>query len=235
MSARPLQSMRRAAAARGSASSSAADPTRAIAPSTARTAVGPRAAPSTMAASATTSKLPGSVDTCFESTRKASQGPFDRGYNTAVSLFDDVAAGKLAPVYILCSTEPLLLDRALAAIREAAVPAPLRAFNEDVIDGRGATAARILGAARTLPMMAARRLVLVRDLGQVPAAELAELATYMEAPGPETVLVATCAKVDRRLKFFAAAGKSGYLHELAPPRDLGGWLAEEARRSGVAI
>jgi len=54
--------------------------------------------------------------------------------------------------------------------------------------------------------MAARRLVLVRDLGQVAAAELGELAARMEAPSPETVLVATSAKVDRRLKFHAAAG-----------------------------
>ncbi len=152
-----------------------------------------------------------------------------------MSIADDIAAGKLAPVYILCSAEPLLVDRALAAIREAAVPAALRAFNEDVIDGRGASAARILSAARTLPMMAARRLVLVRDLGQVAAAELAELAAYMDAPSPETVLVATSTKVDRRLKFYAVAGKKGHLHELAVPRDLGGWLADEARRREVAI
>jgi DNA polymerase-3 subunit delta len=152
-----------------------------------------------------------------------------------VGLIEDVAAGKLAPVYILCSAEPLLIDRALAAIRAAAVPAAVRAFNEDVIDGRGASANRILHAARTLPMMAARRLILVRDLGQVVAAELAELATYFEAPSPETVLVATTAKVDRRLKFFATAGKKGFLHELSAPRDLVGWVAEEARRRDVEI
>ncbi len=152
-----------------------------------------------------------------------------------MGLVEDAAAGKLAPVYILSSAEPLLLDRALAAIREAAVPAALRSFNEDVFDGRGASAARIVGAARTLPMMAKRRLVLVRDLGQMVAAELAELAAYMDSPSPETVLVATTSKVDRRLKFYAAAGKKGFLHDLAPPRDLAGWLGDEARRREVAI
>jgi len=152
-----------------------------------------------------------------------------------VSLVDDVAAGKLAPVYILSSAEPLLVDRALAAIREAAVPAALRAFNEDVVDGRGASAARIVSAARTLPMMAARRLVLIRDLSQMQAAELGELVSYLDSPSPETVLVATTTKVDKRLKFFAAASKKGFLHELAPPRDLAGWLADEARRRQIAI
>lgn len=152
-----------------------------------------------------------------------------------MSLTLDVTAGKLAPVYILASAEPLLVDRALAAIREAAVPAALRAFNEDSVDGRGASASRILAAARTLPMMAERRLVLVRDLAQMPAAELGELIPYLEAPSPETVLVATTSKVDKRLKFYAAAGKKGFLHELTPPRDLGGWVADEARRRNVAI
>ena len=152
-----------------------------------------------------------------------------------MGIVEDAAAGKLAPVYILSSAEPLLLDRALAAIRAAAVPAELRGFNEDVIDGRGGTAARITMAARTLPMMAARRLVLVRDLGQMAAAELAEIIPYLDAPSPETVLVATTSKVDRRLKFFAAAGKKGFLHELTAPRDLGGFVSEEAKRRGVAI
>jgi DNA polymerase III subunit delta len=152
-----------------------------------------------------------------------------------VGLLEEIAAGKLEPVYILCSPEPLLVDRALAAIREAAVPAALRAFNEDQIDGRGASANRIIQAARTLPMMAKRRMVLIRDLAQMAAAELGELAPYLESPSPETVLVATTAKVDRRLKFFSAAGKKGFLHELAAPRDLAGWVSEEARRRNVAI
>ncbi|HWM87129.1 MAG TPA: DNA polymerase III subunit delta [Kofleriaceae bacterium] len=152
-----------------------------------------------------------------------------------MGIVEDAAAGKLAPVYILCSPEPLLVDRALAAIREAAVPGALRGFNEDSIDGRGATAARIVLAARTLPMMAKRRLVLVRDISQLAAAELAELVPYLDSPSPETVLVATSGKVDRRLKFYAAAGKKGFLHELAAPRDLGGWVADEARRREVAI
>jgi len=151
-----------------------------------------------------------------------------------VGIHEDIAAGRLAPIYILCG-EPLLVDRAVAAVRAAAMPAELRGFNEDVIDGRGATATRIVVAARTLPMMAARRLVMVRDLGQMPAAELSELIPYLDAPSPETVLVATTSKVDRRLKFFAAASKKGLVHELSPPRDLGGFVADEARRREVAI
>jgi DNA polymerase III subunit delta len=147
----------------------------------------------------------------------------------------DFSGDKLEPVYVLVSAEPLLVDRAVAALRDRVVPEALRAFNLDAVDGKGATATRILGAARTVPMMAERRLVLVREIGQMTAAEMGGLVEYLEDPCPSTVLVGTTSKVDRRLKFFAAAGKKGWLHELSAPRDLAGWVAAEAARRVVSI
>ena len=146
-----------------------------------------------------------------------------------------IDAGKLEPVYVLVSAEPLLLDRTLRALREATVAPALRAFNEDVIEGRGATATRVLGAARTLPMMGPKRLVLVREIGAMTAAELGGLIEYLEAPSPSTVLVATAAKADKRLKFFSVAAKKGVMHELTAPRDLNGWVNDEARQRKIAI
>ena len=147
----------------------------------------------------------------------------------------DFSGDKLEPVYVLVSAEPLLIDRAVAALRDRVVPEALRAFNLDAVDGKGATATRILGAARTVPMMAERRLVLVREIGQMTAAEMGGLVEYLEDPCPSTVLVGTTGKVDRRLKFFAAAGKKGWLHELSAPRDLAGWVAAEAAQRKVSI
>jgi DNA polymerase III subunit delta len=147
----------------------------------------------------------------------------------------DLNVDKLEPVYVLSSAEPLLVDRAVAALKDATVTEALRAFNLDAIDGKGATANRILAAARTVPMMAPRRLVLVREIQAMVAAELNGLLEYLEDPCPSTVLCATASKVDRRLKFFAAAGKKQWLHELSAPRDLAGWVASEAARRKVAI
>jgi DNA polymerase III subunit delta len=147
----------------------------------------------------------------------------------------DFSADKLEPFYVLVSAEPLLVDRAVVALRDRVVPEALRAFNLDAVDGKGATAARILAAARTVPMMAERRLVLVRDIGLMAAAEMAGLIEYLDDPCPSTVVVGTTLKVDRRLKFFAAAGKKGWLHELSAPRDLAGWVGQEAARRKVAI
>ena len=147
----------------------------------------------------------------------------------------DFRADKLEPVYVLASAEPLLVDRAVAALRDRVVPEALRAFNLDAMDGKGLAAARILAAARTVPMMAERRLVLVREIAAMTAAELGGLIEYLDDPCPSTVLVASASKVDRRLKFFAAAGKKGWLHELSAPRDLAGWVGSEAAERKVQI
>jgi len=135
----------------------------------------------------------------------------------------------LAPLYVLCGAEPLLMERALRAIRDIAVPLSARAFNYDLIDGKGATAARIIAAAQTVPMMAARRMVFVREVSAMGAAELAKLVEVFAEPSPLTVLVMTTVKADKRLKFFSTANKAKYLIDLKPPRDLSRWVGEEVR------
>ena len=148
---------------------------------------------------------------------------------------DGLTPDALAPVYIVVSADPLLMERAVASIRDAAVPVAARAFNYDVVDGKGAGGANVLASAQTLPMMAQRRLIVVRDVHAMAAAELAKLLPYLESPNESTVLVATAPKIDKRIKFFSVAKKKKYLHELSPPRNAGPWLRDEARRRGVRI
>jgi len=140
----------------------------------------------------------------------------------------------LDPVYVLHSEHPILIDRALAAIRDAAVPPAARGFNYDVIEGKP-SGARIVALAQTLPMMAQRRVVLVRDLAAMPADDAEPLVAYFARPNPSTVIVALASKVDKRQKLFAAASKKGWLHVLEAPRQVAPWLRAEAQARGVRL
>jgi DNA polymerase-3 subunit delta len=153
----------------------------------------------------------------------------------ASDIISRARAGELAPVYLLVSQQPLLLERALTAIVDAAVPPESRGFNLDSLEGRGLNGSRLLAALQTLPMMAQRRVIVVRDISAVPAAELAKLLPYLDDPNPSTVLVATAGKVDKRVKFYATAKKKKMLFELEPPRRLGPWIREEAAARGVQL
>lgn len=151
---------------------------------------------------------------------------------------DDIVAaaraGSLDPVYVLTSEHPVLLERALAAIRDAAVPPSTRGFNYDVIDGKP-SGQRIVALAQTLPMMAKRRLIYVRELGTMTAEDAEPLLAYLASPNPSTVLVAFAAKPDKRQKLYAQLAKKNWLHTLTAPRQLQGWVQKEASAANVAM
>ncbi|HEX2734377.1 MAG TPA: DNA polymerase III subunit delta [Polyangiaceae bacterium] len=76
----------------------------------------------------------------------------------------EAQAGKLRPIYLVLGEERLLRTRVVNALREATVKGAIRGFNEDEFTAGDSPIGRVLGAARTLPMMAKLRWVLVRDL-----------------------------------------------------------------------
>jgi DNA polymerase-3 subunit delta len=154
----------------------------------------------------------------------------------------DIAAavqrGDVAPIYCL-SGERFLVDTAAAAIRAAvlAQAGAAAAFNNDVFDLKESGMGSALATARTLPMMAKRRLVVGKAIDEVKAADLEPLVAYAEDPNPSTCLLLTADKVDVRLRAFAALRKRGFLHVFAPLRDnaLAGWLRLEAKNRGIDI
>jgi DNA polymerase-3 subunit delta len=148
---------------------------------------------------------------------------------------DPVAAierGEVAPIYCLHGAERYLIDRCLTAIRAAVLggkAAAFAAFNHDVFDLKETSLATVVNAARTLPMMAARRLVVGKGIDGVKADDLAVLAEYAADPGPQSCLVLVGEKVDSRFKAFQVLRKAGFLHEMAPLR------TREARARKIAI
>jgi len=139
------------------------------------------------------------------------------------------------PVYVLIGADAFIQSRFLAETTARVVPAALRAFALDVFEGKGATAAQVLGAARTIPMMARERLVILREAEALGAEGLAELVPYLENPVPQTTLILLFGKADGRWKVIAAAKKKGYLLELETPRALIPWMQDEAKRLGARL
>src|SRR5215831_7923555 len=145
--------------------------------------------------------------------------------------------GEPGPLYFLHGKERYLVDRAVDLLRARVLDPRTRDFNYELFYGKEAGAARIAQAARTLPMMARRRLILVRDADEMKADELAGLIPYVSAPAPETCLVFVAEKADQRLKFFSSFKKHGVLVKLDPlyERQLPDFVRGEARARGVSL
>ncbi|MBW2212814.1 MAG: hypothetical protein JRF48_00005, partial [Deltaproteobacteria bacterium] len=90
--------------------------------------------------------------------------------------------GSLDPVYVLVGTERLLIERVVDAVRKAVDSMGAPGFNVEVFDGKGLDAARVISAARTLPMMADTRLVLLRHMDAMTPTEQTKLVEYLDDP-----------------------------------------------------
>ena len=144
----------------------------------------------------------------------------------------EAAKGTLRPVYFLAGAEHFLRDRVVHELRKAALGTGVAAFNEDKFTAGETDIDRVLAAARTVPMMAPARFVLLRQLerwdnasestakeGPTGASPYEKLAAYAADPIPSTCLVLTTQKLDGRRKLSAHAKKEGYLVECEPLGD----------------
>jgi DNA polymerase-3 subunit delta len=149
-----------------------------------------------------------------------------------------LARGQIDPIYCL-SGEPYLVEATAAAIRAAvlAEAGAAAAFNHDTFELKDKGVGAALSTARTVPMMARRRLVVGKGVDDVKAADLEPLAAYAENPNPSTCLLLLAEKVDVRFKVFQTLRKRGYLHVFGPLRDreVAGWIRTEARNRKIAI
>jgi DNA polymerase-3 subunit delta len=159
--------------------------------------------------------------------------------------------GALLPVYVLAGEERFLRDQVVAEIRAAALGSGIAAFNEDKFQAGEVDVDKVLGAARTVPMMAAKRFILVRGVerwdnvkddgesdGQAaePSATppIDKLAAYAASPVDSTCVVLVAEKIDGRRKLAALAKKQGFFVACEPlgDRALGPWILDRARAKG---
>lgn len=163
------------------------------------------------------------------------------------SLLEELASGRVRPAYLLAGAEPLLREDALAAIESAVLSGGPKDFNLDRLEVGRDRPGRLEEALASLPVMAERRLVVLRETegrgAKLDAAWGSVIETSLgvaASTGEEStsVLVVVCSKADKRNKWVKAfRGPALHVECEAPKksRELAGFLAEEARRQGVDL
>ncbi len=150
--------------------------------------------------------------------------------------------GVLLPIYLVVGEERLFRDEVVRELRAASLAGGIAAFNEDKFTAGEAAVEDIIAAARTVPMMAPRRFVLVRgaerwDASESAAAALDRMTEYAASPIDSTCLVIVGSKIDGRRKLATAARKGGFLVacDTLDARALPRWIAERCQSKGHAI
>lgn len=151
---------------------------------------------------------------------------------------------ELSPVYYLFGTEDILKEEAYRAIVDLALEPHERDFNFDQRSAAGLSPDDLHALVNTLPMMASRRVVAIRDIEgwKKKAAARDGVLAYLNNPSPDTVLILVenaPASEEKRREYEpdeAIAARS-YAVDFAPlPTDrVIRWLTHHGRRMGVTF
>jgi DNA polymerase-3 subunit delta len=137
------------------------------------------------------------------------------------------------PLYFFFGEEGLLMDELQALLVEHALPPHERAFNLDVVFGPEAAAPAVLALFAQFPMMAERRVVVVRAFERLDENRL--FTAYAERPNPQAVVLLLCTgKPNLTQHPYRALKQHAVWAEFKPlyDRQMPGWIAQRLKAKG---
>ena len=157
-----------------------------------------------------------------------------------------IASAKVAPVYLLVGPDEAGKIALAGAFLDLVEP-ELRAFNSDRLYGGETTGAEVVDAARTLPMMAPRRVVLLvhgerllnpKKESETSARDLQTLEAYVKAPLDTCCLVIVADALDKRRSLTRQLLAKATLVECSGPADsaeAARWVRDRVAKEGMSI
>ncbi len=98
-------------------------------------------------------------------------------------------SARLDPVYLFHGTDDFLKEEKVRALIARATDASTRDFNLELLRGAECDGARLSGALEALPMLAERRVVILRDPDALKKPVYERLERYLASPATDTCLV----------------------------------------------
>lgn len=153
------------------------------------------------------------------------------------SILQDIQQKKFKPVYLLHGEEAFYLDKIAKEIQEQALEEHERDFNQTILYGRDADLLTLISELKGYPMMAERRLVVLREAQDFK--QIDELEDYCSNPTPSTVFVIVYKykKFDSRKKLIKEVAKNGlvFLSDKVKDYQLGDWVTKYLQEVGYSI
>jgi DNA polymerase-3 subunit delta len=159
---------------------------------------------------------------------------------------EQIASGKTAPLYLILGEDDEARAR-LASEFANVVEEDLRPFNVERVYGGEATAVALIEAARTLPMMAPRRIVIVsraervlipKRESQKAERDLEALEAFIESPEPHATVVFEAGGLDKRRRVVTKLIKHATVVDCGGLDDAGDaqrWVRTQLKERGLAM
>ena len=147
----------------------------------------------------------------------------------------DVKLRDFAPVYLIFGEEAYIRKNYRNQLVKA-LTAPGDSLNYSVFSGSEADPSEVVSLAMTMPFMAEKRVILVKDSNFFKKTA-DDIADYLENPSPDTVLIFDESAVDKKTRTYKAAKKAGFDTEALSlkGKKLEEWIAANFKRNGKLI
>jgi len=153
------------------------------------------------------------------------------------ALLREIQKGKFAPVYFFYGEEDFLMEDAIDRIFSLLVDPATEEFNKDVLYGDEVDGAKIVNIASSYPMLAQRRVVVVKGVDKLSSDSKDLVLKYLQRPVSTTCLILTSPRIDTGSKFYSELINRTRWVEFKPLYDnqIPGWIREYVRSKGKDI
>ena len=157
--------------------------------------------------------------------------------DTFDGILKDIKNKNYAPVYLLMGDESYFIDQISERIEKDILKPEECDFNLNVVFGAEVTSSQTADLAREFPVMAERRVVILKEAQNIH--DWTGLEHYMLNPVPQTIL-AICFKngvFDKRKKIFGLIKNTGVIFESKKKKDyeLPAYVTTYLKKKGIAI
>ncbi len=154
-----------------------------------------------------------------------------------LSSFEKTLKAKICPIYLFFGEEEFFVQEALRVLENVVLDGGTRDFNYDSYYAKETPTSQIFDVAETLPMMSARRLVIVKGIEKWTEADWDVLTSYIGNPSESSVVVLTARTLDKRKKAHKLLLEKTEALEFKKPYDnqVPSWIQYMAQKSEVTI
>lgn len=155
------------------------------------------------------------------------------------AIVKDIEQKKFEKIYFLHGEEAFFIDEITNAILNNALEEHEKDFNQTVVYGKEADVLSLISDAKGYPMMAERKIVLIKEAQEIKDKDLELLESYFNQPAATTIFIINYKhkKFDTRKKIAKAAKKNGLFFNAEKVKDyhLEQWITNYVKGLGYGI
>jgi DNA polymerase-3 subunit delta len=143
----------------------------------------------------------------------------------------------ISSLYFFWGEEGFLIEDAIARVTTLALGDGLRDFNYDAFHCENIEVGRVRDVIETLPMMTARRVVVLKDTHLLKDSAAEQLLPIIQSPVQSSTVIWTAVKIDKRKKLFKTLLENAVSVEMKRPDEIEvpGWIQYLAGLHGLHL